>query len=146
MTRTLSQHAWINYNNLGKIDEHVNNLPGTFYSKSRTRLSHARVLHNCKQRHGWIEHNNISKTSLLNMLKIGMDHSVATRIHGIKILSGKKTQKISKSLKSATLRELLCMLVLVTTKITKIHGIHPCKDGMTYFKIHVGLKFIGGTH
>ena len=57
-----------------------------------------------------------------------------------------KTWKISKSLKSATLRGPLCMLVLVTTEITKIHGIHPCKDGMAYFKTHVGLKFIGGTH
>ena len=57
-----------------------------------------------------------------------------------------KTWKISKSLKSATLRGLLCMLVLVTTEITKIHGIHPCKDGMAYFKTHVELKFIGGTH
>ena len=37
------------------------------------------------------------------------------------------------------------MLVLVTTEITKIHGIHPCKDGMAYFKTHVELKFIGGT-
>ena len=38
------------------------------------------------------------------------------------------------------------MLVLVTTEITKIHGIHSCKDGIAYFKTHVGLKFIGGTH
>ena len=52
----------------------------------------------------------------------------------------------SKSLKSATSRELLCKLVLVTTLITKIHGIHLCKDGMAYYKTHVGLKFIGGTH
>ena len=37
------------------------------------------------------------------------------------------------------------MLVLVTTKITKIHVIHPCKDGMAYLKTHVGLKFIGDT-
>ena len=37
------------------------------------------------------------------------------------------------------------MLVLVTTEITKMHGIHPCKDGMAYFKTHVGLKIIGGT-
>ena len=79
------------------------------------------------------------------MLKRGMDHSVATRIHGIKISSGKMTQKNSKSLKSATSRELLCMLVPVTKLITKIHGIHPCKDGMAYPKTHVGLKFIGGT-
>ena len=45
-----------------------------------------------------------------------------------------------------SLSKLLCMLVLVTTKITKIHGIHPFKDGMAYFKTHVGLKIIGGTH
>ena len=56
------------------------------------------------------------------------------------------TSNISKSLKSATTSKLLCMLVLVTTEITKIHGIHPCKDDMTYFKTHVGLKFRGGTH
>ena len=49
-------------------------------------------------------------------------------------------------MKSATLRELLCMLVLVTTEIIKIHGIHPGKDGMAYSKTHAGLKFIGGTH
>ena len=64
------------------------------YSKSRARFSHARVLHNCKQRHGWIEHNNISKSSLLNMLKRGMDHSIATWIHGIKILSGQWLRRI----------------------------------------------------
>ena len=80
------------------------------------------------------------------MLKRGMDHSIATRIHGIKNIIGEKTWTISKSLKSATLRELLCMLVLVTKEITKIHGKHPCKDGMAYFKTLVGLKFIGGTH
>ena len=31
------------------------------------------------------------------------------------------------------------MLVLVTTEITKIHGIHHWKDGMAYFKTHVEL-------
>ena len=51
-----------------------------------------------------------------------------------------------KSLKSATLCKLLCMLVLVTTKITKIHGIHPCKDGMAYIKTHVELRIIACTH
>ena len=56
------------------------------------------------------------------------------------------TLNISKSLKSTTLSKLLCMIVLVAKKITKIHGIHPCKDGMAYFKTQVGLKFIGGTH
>ena len=54
-------------------------------------------------------------------------------------------REITKSLKSEILRGLICMLVLVTTKITKIHGILPCKDGMAYFKTHVGLKVIGGT-
>ena len=38
------------------------------------------------------------------------------------------------------------MLVLVTTKITKIHGIHPCKDGMAYNKTHVELRIIACTH
>ena len=37
------------------------------------------------------------------------------------------------------------MLVLVTTKITKIHGIHPCKDGMAYNKTHVELRIIAHT-
>ena len=74
-----------------------------------------------------------------------MDLSVASSLHGNKITAD-KDREITKSLKSETLRSLLCMLVLVTTEITKIHGIHPCKDGMAYFKTHVGLKFIGGTH
>ena len=39
-------------------------------------------------------------------------------------------REITKSLKSETLWSLVCMLVLVTTLITQIHGIHPCKDGM----------------
>ena len=56
------------------------------------------------------------------------------------------TRNISKSLKSATLSKLLCMLVLVTTNITKIHGIHLCKDGMAYYKTHVELKIIACTH
>ena len=49
-------------------------------------------------------------------------------------------------MKSASLSKLLCMLVLVTTKITKIHGILPCKDGMAYFKTHVELRIIACTH
>ena len=57
-----------------------------------------------------------------------------------------ETWNISKFLKSATLSKLLCMLVLVTTKITKIHGIHPCKDGMAYSKTHVELRIIACTH
>ena len=52
----------------------------------------------------------------------------------------------TKSQKSETLRSLVCMLVLVTTEITKIHGIHPWKDGMAYFKTHVELMLIRCTH
>ena len=63
------------------------------------------------------------KTSLLKYLKIGMDLSVASCLHGIKITA-------EQGLKSATTRSLVCMLVLVTTLITKIHGIHHFKDGM----------------
>ena len=37
------------------------------------------------------------------------------------------------------------MLVLVTTEITKIHGIHHWKDGMEYFKTHVELMPIRCT-
>ena len=78
MARTKAYHVWINYNKLGKIEYHVNNLPEIFYSKSRARLSHAMALHNCKQGHEWINYNNIYKTSLLMILKRGTDHSVAT--------------------------------------------------------------------
>ena len=85
MARTSPLHAWINYNNLGKIEYHVNILPGMFYSKNRARLRHARALHNCKQGHGWIELNYIYKTYLLNITKIRTDLSVDTRIHGNKI-------------------------------------------------------------
>ena len=42
--------------------------------------------------------------------------------------------------------KLLCMLVLVTTNIIKIHGIHPHKDGMAYYKTHVELRIIACTH
>ena len=63
------------------------------------------------------------KTSLLKYLKISMDLSVASSLHGIKITA-------EQGLKSATSRSLVYMLVLVTTLITKIHGIHPWKDGM----------------
>ena len=43
------------------------------------------ALHNFKQGHGWIEHNIIYKTFLLNMPKRSMDLSVDTWIHGNKI-------------------------------------------------------------
>ena len=53
-----------------------------------------------------------------------MDLSVASSLHGNKITTDK---------------DLVCMLVLVTTEITKIYGIHLWKDGMAYNKTHVEL-------
>ena len=73
-----------------------------------------------------------------------MDLSVASNLLGNKITADKDLEKLP-SLKSETLRNLLCMLVLVTTEITKIHGIHPWKDGMAYFKTHVELMPIRCT-
>ena len=102
------------------------------------------ALHNCKQGQEWINYNNIYKTSLLNISKICMDLSVASSLHGNKITADKDLEK-SLSLKSETLRSLVCMLVLVTTEITKIHGIHPWKDGMAYNKTHVELMPIRCT-
>src|SRR3954470_21101288 len=60
--------------------------------------------------------------------------------------SSQGLSEITKSMKSATSSALVCMLVLVTTKITKIHGIILWKGNMAYYKTHVGLNFIGGTH
>ena len=62
-----------------------------------------------------------------------MDLSVASSLHGNKITADKDLEK------SEILRSLLCMLVLVTTEITKIHGLYHWKDGMAYFKTHVEL-------
>ena len=73
-----------------------------------------------------------------------MDLSVASSLHGNKI-SADKDREITKSLKSETLRSLVCMLVLVITEIKKIHGIHPWKDGMAYNKTHVELMPIRFT-
>ena len=78
------------------------------------------------------------KTSLLKYLKICMDLSVASSLHGIKIIAEQR-------LKSAISRSLVCMLVLVTTLITKIHGIHQWKDGMAYNKTYVELMPIRCT-
>ena len=138
MARKIIQHVWINYNKLGNIANLVKNLPEIFYSKSRARLSHAMALHNCKQLQEWIDQNYSYKTSLLNISKICMDLSVASSLHGNKITADKDLEK-SLSLKSEILRGLLCMLVLVTTQITKIHGLHHWKDCMAYFKTHVEL-------
>ena len=74
-----------------------------------------------------------------------MDLSVASSLHGNKITADKDLEKSLKSLKSETLRSLVCMLVLVTTEITKIHGIHHRKDGMAYNKTHVELMPIRCT-
>ena len=145
MARSNTQHERIHYNNLGKIEYHVKNLPGIFYSKSRARLSHARALHNCKQGHGWIEYNYIYKTSIMNITQRSMDLSVDTWIHSNKITAVTDVVKLL-SLKSETSRSLVCLLVLVTTEITKIHGIHLCKDGITYIKTHVELMPIRCTH
>ena len=49
--------------------------------------------YNCKQGHGWIEHNYIYKTSLLNIPKRSMDLTVDTWIHGIKITAVKDLAK-----------------------------------------------------
>ena len=68
-----------------------------------------------------------------------MDLSVASSLHGIKITA-------EQGLKSATSRSLVYMLVLVTTEITKIHGLYYWKEGMAYNKTHVELMLIGCTH
>ena len=46
-----------------------------------------------KRGHGWIENIYMIKTSLLKYLKIRMDLTVATWIHGIKITAGKNFAK-----------------------------------------------------
>ena len=74
MARTIALHARINYNNIGKIANKLTICPDSQSSKRRARLTQARVLHNRKQRHGWIEHYNINKTSLLIILKRGTNH------------------------------------------------------------------------
>ena len=83
------------------------------------------------------------KHSLLNISKMWTDLSVASSLHGNKITADR--QRNHKSLKSETLRGLVCLLMLVTTGITKIHGIHHWKDGMAYNKTHVELMPIKGT-
>ena len=111
----------------------------SLYSKSRSSLSHAIALHNCKQWQEWINNKNIYKTFLLNISKICMDRSVASSLHGNKITTDQGLSEIAKFLKWETLRSLLCMLVLVTIEITKIHGLYQWEYGMAYFKTHVEL-------
>ena len=85
MVRASSYHVWINYNKLGNIEYHVNNLPGIFYSKSRAILRHARVLHNFKNGNGWIEHNMCNKTSLVNISRLCIELMETAGLHGNKI-------------------------------------------------------------
>ena len=101
----------------------VNRLTATSFSNFGARYVQSTASYKCNQGHGWISHNHIYKTSLLKYLKICMELFVASSLHGIKITA-------ERGLKSATSRGLVYILVLVTTLITKIHGIHPCKDGM----------------
>ena len=68
-------------------------------------------------------HNLLLKTPLLKYLKICMDLSITSGLHGIKITA-------EQGLISATSRGLVYMLVLVTTLITKIHGKHLYKEDM----------------
>ena len=73
-----------------------------------------------------------------------MDLSVASSLHGNKITAVTDSE-ITMCLKSEKLQSLVCMLVLVTTKIIKIHGIHHWKYDMAYNKTHVELMPIRCT-
>ena len=105
------------------------------------KLSMARTI----SQHVWINYNKLGKNALqLQLQNILREH--LQNMHGslcsIKFTWQQNYSRLglrenTKSLKSETLRSLVCMLVLVTTEITKIHGIHPCKDGMAYIKTHV---------
>ena len=101
----------------------LNRLTATSFSNFGARYEQSIASYKCNQGHGWIDHNHMYKTSLLKYLKISMDLSVASSLHGIKITA-------EQGLKSATSRSLVYMLVLVTTLLTKIYGKHLCKDGM----------------
>ena len=123
MARTTSWGAWITSKTHGKTELNVNRLTATSFSKFGARYEQSTASYKYNQGHGWTAHNHMYKTCLLKYLKISMDLSVASNLYGIKITA-------EQGLKSATSRSLVCMLVLVTTLITKIHGIHHCKDGM----------------
>ena len=60
-------------------------------------------------------------------------------------INSSRTSWKSKSLKTALPSASLCKLELVTTHITKIHGLHLWKDGKTYNKTHVELRGIPCT-
>ena len=102
MARASSQHVWINYNNLGKIEQHVNILPLTFYSKSRARLRHARALHNCKKG-AWMDREHLYDQNIFTEVsqnKHGSHCSIKFTWHQNN--SRKRTQQKPKSLETAT--------------------------------------------
>ena len=80
---------------MGTTDHNVHRLTATLFSKFGARLQQATEGYKCYQGHEWIEHNHMFKTSLLKYLKISMDLSVASSLHGIKITA-------EQGLKSAT--------------------------------------------
>ena len=130
MARACSWGAWITSKTHGKTELNVNRLTATSFSKFGARYEQSIVSYKCNQGHGWISHNHMYKTSLLKQLKANMDRTVASCLHGIQNDRREMTWQKPKSLKTAVTRWLLCMLVLVTKLITKIHGKHPCNDGM----------------
>ena len=71
------------YNNHGNIELHVNRLTATSFSNFGARYEQSTASYKCNQVHGWISHNHMYKTSLLKYLKISMDLSVASSLHGI---------------------------------------------------------------
>ena len=85
MARASSQGAWITSKAHGKTELKVNRLTATLCSNLRARLQQDTAGYKCNQGHGWIAHNHMYKTSLLKYLKICMDLSVASSLHGIKI-------------------------------------------------------------
>ena len=63
----------------------VNRLTTTLSSNFGARYEQSTASYKCNQGHEWIAHNHMYKTSLLKYLKISMDLSVASSLHGIKI-------------------------------------------------------------
>ena len=65
----------------GKTKNHVNNLPGIVFSKSRARKWHAKLLHNCNQRHEWIEqYHRPRKERKIKEHNTGMTKTKAARV------------------------------------------------------------------
>ena len=75
----------------------VNRLTATLSSNFGARYEQATAGYKFNQGNGWIEHNHMFKTSLLKYLKICIDLSVASSLHGNKI-------KAEQGLKSASSR------------------------------------------